>query len=46
MQVNHVAANVHTLYTEFATGETKRLLVLSDVHYDSTHCDRALLKKH
>jgi len=46
MKVNHVAANVHTLHTEFETGETQRLLVLSDVHYDSTHCDRELLTKH
>ena len=36
-----IAENVHRLRTKSTT-----LLFVSDVHYDSVHCDRQLLKKH
>ncbi len=38
--------SVHKLETMLSGSERKRILILSDVHYDSTECDRRLLTTH
>ena len=39
--------NHYTVTTpEIETGERQYVLILSDVHYDSKNCDRAMLTKH
>lgn len=40
------ARNVHGVKREVEAGEKTYTLFLSDVHFDSTKCDRQLLKKH
>lgn len=38
--------NIHNFKFPLKGSETFKLLVVSDVHYDSKNCDRELLKKH
>ena len=37
---------VYMIEPSLVWGEKARYLFLSDVHFDSTHCDRDLLTKH
>lgn len=46
MKFKHHARNIHEIKQDLKLGEFKRILVLSDVHYDSKNCDRELLKRH
>lgn len=38
--------NIHSLKVDISTGETFRVLLTSDVHFDSTHCRRDALVRH
>ena len=40
------ARNIHEIREEVDINERREILILSDVHYDSTNCDRELLKSH
>jgi len=46
MKVESLENNIHRISHEVASTQTSTYLLLSDVHYDSLHCDRQLLKKH
>lgn len=46
MKVTNHERNIHEVKIEVQSGLQSNMLVVSDVHYDSKHCDRKLLKKH
>lgn len=46
MTINEHARNVHSVHRTLNANEPAYTLFLSDVHYDSTRCDRAMLKRH
>ena len=46
MIFKHHAPNIHEVKREVGWDDPTYILVLSDVHFDSTRCDRNLLKTH
>jgi len=46
MQVKEISRNVHFFYSADNFPYQLKMLLMSDVHFDSTKCDRKLLKKH
>ncbi len=46
MTINEHARNVHSIHRELNANEPTYTLFLSDVHFDSTRCDRKMLTRH
>lgn len=44
--IDRIGKKVHRVTTELRAGESKRMLAISDVHFDSTKCDREMLFRH
>jgi predicted phosphodiesterase len=46
VEVSELSRNVHSILIPFGRGSKLKVLLTSDVHFDSMKCDRKMLKRH